>query len=102
MNERLTYIKHVMDVQKRSAAVVLRRADVNWAVGEIERLRAENERIDKRMKMYEKRAVNLASENDLLKVERTCMDSVLYEVVTDNSVKIIHALVKEKAKRVSK
>lgn len=35
-DDRLKYIKHVLEVQKGSAAVVLRRADAEWAADTIE------------------------------------------------------------------
>jgi hypothetical protein len=87
--DRLEYLKETLDKQKNRPAVVLRRADAEWAVNEVERLRyqesysieryrlaaercasldTDNQRLASRMKMYEKQAVHLAAENDLLKV----------------------------------
>lgn len=37
--DRLEYLNHVIEVQKGSAAVVLRRKDAEWSVSEIDRLR---------------------------------------------------------------
>jgi hypothetical protein len=46
MPDRLDYIKQKLEEYKKSPAVILRHSDGEWAVGEIERLRAENERLN--------------------------------------------------------
>jgi hypothetical protein len=85
MTDRLAYIKQTLDKQKNRPAVVLRRSDVEWAVSEIERLRKENEYHEQRMKMYEKRAIHLAAENDLLKVSLKQADSKrAAEIINDH------------------
>lgn len=38
MSDRLDYIKQKLEEQKKSPAVVLRRADAEWVVEEVERL----------------------------------------------------------------
>jgi hypothetical protein len=38
--DRLEYLKDTLDKQKNRPAVVLRRSDTEWAVDEVERLRA--------------------------------------------------------------
>jgi hypothetical protein len=45
MPDRLDYIKQKIEEQKKSPAVILRHSDGEWAVGEIERLRSENEQL---------------------------------------------------------
>lgn len=77
MPDRLDYIKQKLEEQKKSPAVILRHSDGEWAVSEIEQLRAENERLDDRMKMYEKQAVHLAAVNDQLKDDNDANQALL-------------------------
>jgi hypothetical protein len=44
-DDRLAYIKKTLDKQKNRPAVVLRRADAEWVVEEVERLSTENRRL---------------------------------------------------------
>lgn len=60
-------------------------SDMKWLISEVERLRVENERLDRRMKDYEKRAVHLAAENDLLKAALKQADGKrIVEIIGDS------------------
>lgn len=85
MSDRLRYIKRIIREQGDRDVISLRRDDVVWLIGTVVQLRDDNEYHEKRMKMYEKRAIRLAAENDLLKVSLKQADSKrAAEIINDH------------------
>jgi FtsZ-binding cell division protein ZapB len=94
MPDRLDYIKQKLEEYKKSPAVILRHSDGEWAVGEIEQLRADNNRLVDRVKMYEKRAVHLAAVNDQLRDDNNTNQAlldILYLIAPDKIEEAIDA-----------
>lgn len=52
MSDRLEYLKQTLDKQNNRPAVVLRRADAEWAASEIERLKSINESVCEELSGY--------------------------------------------------
>ncbi|EST11270.1 hypothetical protein [Sporolactobacillus laevolacticus] len=69
MPDRLDYIKQKLEEQKKSPAVILRHSDGEWAVSEIERLRAENDRLHELMSEICKAQLRSSSSYVLARVE---------------------------------
>ncbi|UAK17579.1 hypothetical protein [Sporolactobacillus terrae] len=78
MSDRLRYIKRIIREQGERDVISLRRDDAVWLIGTVVQLRDDNEYHEKRMKMYEKRAVHLATVNDQLK-EANCANTALLD-----------------------
>lgn len=77
MSDRLRYIKRIIREQGERDVVSLRRDDVVWLIGTVVQLRDDNEYREKRMKMYEKRAIHLAAVNDQLKDDNNANQALL-------------------------
>jgi hypothetical protein len=85
VSDRLRYITRIIREQGERDVISLRRDDVVWLIGTVVQLRDDNEYHEKRMKMYEKRAIRLAAENDLLKVSLKQADSKrAAEIINDH------------------
>jgi hypothetical protein len=94
VSDRLRYITRIIREQGERDVISLRRDDVVWLIGTVVQLRDDNEYHEKRMKMYEKRAVHLATVNDQLKDDNNTNQALLdklYLIAPDKIEEVIDA-----------